>query len=227
MNSANARTAIAVFAKVAVPGRVKTRLIGSLTPDEAAELHRACLADTCALAASLPGWSKWLYLAGERDQVAATARQLILTASWRVRRQTGRTLGERLERATGEMLHAGAQRVVIIGTDTPWMGRRRILRAAELLESADAVLGPCADGGYYLLAARRHIPSMFRGIPWGTRGVLAASRRALQRAGLHVALLPHDFDLDRPEDMLRVEGMARAARLGSPRIKKWLRERGD
>ena len=225
MNSTPARTAIAVFSKIPVSGRVKTRLIGPLTPAEAAGLHRACLADACALVSSLPGCAKWLYVAGERDQVAAAARELRLAASWRVRRQTGRTLGERRARAAREMRCAGASRVVFIGADTPWMGRCRIQRAVELLRDADVALGPASDGGYYLMAARGSWPQLFRGIPWGSRGVLAASRRALQRAGLRVALLPADFDLDRPEDLARVEQMARRGKLGSPQLEKWLKKR--
>jgi Uncharacterized protein conserved in bacteria (DUF2064) len=67
------------------------------------------------------------------------------------------------------------------------MGNRRILQALRLLDTADVVLGPCADGGYYLASARRLIPQMFQQIPWGRVKVLDTTLRAVRKARASIA----------------------------------------
>jgi len=165
--------ATAILAKAPESGRVKTRLLGLLSPHRAAELHHHCLQDTVALVESVPGCQKWFLVASGQETARRLADTLALGAGWKVRPQRGHTLGARLEHAAETAFRTGAGKVVLVGTDTPWMGRQRILLALALLDAADVVLGPTADGGYYLVAARRLLPQMFRGIPWGTPQVSA------------------------------------------------------
>ena len=70
-----------------------------------------------------------------------------------VLRQRGRDLGERLEGAFRFLLrrHPAA---VVIGTDSPLLSGRLLRIALGELRVCDAVLGPCPDGGYYLVGLR-------------------------------------------------------------------------
>jgi uncharacterized protein len=68
---------------------------------------------------------------------------------------------------------------------------------------ADAVLGPAADGGYFLIGLRRAQPQLFRGIAWGSAKVLDATRARLRQAGLRWQELAIHPDLDRPQDLRR------------------------
>jgi glycosyltransferase A (GT-A) superfamily protein (DUF2064 family) len=153
------------------------------------------------------------------------AKRMQLDRKWRVVTQRGANLGERMRNAIEEQLHAGAEKVVIVGTDSPWMGRERIARALRLLDKAEVVIGPSEDGGYYLVAARKVIPKMFEGIRWGTSEVLPKTVKALRATRTKFRLLRSDFDLDRPEDLRRVARMAAGGRLQSSALKRWLRSK--
>ena len=214
--------AIAIFAKPPVPGRVKTRLLEVLSPRQAAELHRACLEDTIALVDSVAGCRRFLHVAGSESETRQLSRELQLGADWTVGIQRGRDLGARLKHTFEDLFRRGMRRVVVVGTDTPWMGRERIREALRLANAADVVLGPAADGGYYLIAARRLVPAIFRGIPWGRPQVMAATIQALRNSGASFRLLPRDFDLDRPGDLRRAAEMLRKKPERTPSLAGWL-----
>ena len=213
-----------VFAKVPEPGKVKTRLLGRLTIQQAAAVHRACLEDTVTQVARVPGCRKSLCVAAGLDQAKRLAAALQLDGRWQVSTQRGRDLGARMGAAFEAFFRSGYGRVVIVGTDTPWMGHERILRAFAWLHTADVVLGPCADGGYYLVGARRLEPQVFRDIPWGTSQVFARTIGALQKSGLSFRLLPRDFDLDRPEDLARAAALLGAREARAPALAKLMKK---
>lgn len=211
-----------MFAKPPRPGHVKTRLRGLLTAQEAAEVHLACVKDTAAMVASVGGYRKWLLVAGRINAAQRLAQQAKLSSRWRLGVQTGRDLGARLEHAFRAHFEAGGKKVVVVGTDTPWMGPQRIVRAFQLLDAADVVIGPTEDGGYYLIGARRLVPEVFHGIRWGTESVFAQTLAALRRAKASYRLLRRDFDLDRPEDLRRAAQLLRHRKIRSPALKRWI-----
>lgn len=215
-------SALVIFAKPPVPGRVKTRLLVTLSPSQAAALHRACLQDTLALLAAVPACSRWLMVAGSNEEARVLAHEMGLGAGWNVCTQFGRDLGARLERAMGRLFAAGTRRVLVVGTDAPWIGPQRLRQALQCLEADDVVIGPAADGGYYLVGARRPVGEIFRGVPWGRSQVMAATRRTLEESRIHFRLLRPDFDLDRPADLARAAEMLRASPQRAPALAAWL-----
>jgi len=219
-----AHNAVIVFCKRPVAGRVKTRLIGALSARQAAEIHEACVKDTIAMVNALPGAQRWLYVASSRAAAQRMAAQIRMSTKWKVVTQCGVDLGERMRNAIEEQLRAGAEKVVIVGSDSPWTGYERIARALHLLDKTDVVLGPSEDGGYYLVAARQVVSKMFSGIHWGTVEVLPKTLRALRATRTSFRLLQRDFDLDRPEDLRRVQRMAARGKLRAPTLTKWVRE---
>jgi uncharacterized protein len=215
-------SALVVFAKPPVPGRVKTRLLGRLSPRQAADVHHACLQDTVALLAGVPACSRWLMVAGSKEEARVLAHEMGLGAGWNFCAQFGRDLGARLERAMGQLFAAGTRRVVVVGTDAPWIGPQRLRQALRWLEADEVVIGPAADGGYYLVGARRPVGEIFHGIPWGRSQVMAATRRALEKSRIRFRLLRRDFDLDRPADLMRAKEMLRACPHSAPALAAWL-----
>lgn len=212
---------ILVFAKLPQPGRVKTRLLGTLSPREAAGLHEACLRDTLRMAGGVRGARLWLLLASGPHSAQRFARRLALRAGWHLGTQGRGDLGKRLERAFRRAFRQGAPSVLAVGTDSPWIGARRLREAFRVLQHADVVLGPTDDGGYYLIGARRFLPELFRGIPWGSGRVLKRTVRALQQAGASYRLLRRDFDLDRPADLRRAERLLRSKAKLCPALRQW------
>lgn len=217
-----ARNTIVVFARLPEQGTVKTRLLGELSPRQAAELHRACLDDTLRLVDLLSGCDKVLLLAPPAGSSPAAPGRFAPEADWQVGWQRGPDLGARMENAFQDQFCRGAQKAVIVGTDSPWMGRERIRLALNWLDSSEVVVGPAEDGGYYLIGARRLVPKIFRGIPWSTPHVLDLTLRELERIGTRYRLLPRDFDLDRPQDLRRVTQRLRCGDARAENLARWL-----
>ncbi|MCY3590578.1 MAG: TIGR04282 family arsenosugar biosynthesis glycosyltransferase [Acidobacteria bacterium] len=192
-----------LFAKAPVPGRVKTRLVapGGLTAGGAASLHRALVADLAHRLNAGP-WELVLMWASSPDDQPPAG---LAPADVRWRRQEGRDLGERLY---GGLRWAadGADHVAAVGSDHPDLDSVRVEEAFAALDAGrGAVLGPAADGGYYLIALRREAlcQRLFEGIAWGGPSVLAATLSRVDELGLDAALLPEAHDLDTVADLGR------------------------
>ncbi len=168
---------------------------------------------------------KYLLVAGRPSTARQLAQTIGLSPRWRVRVQVGNHLGERLSFAFQSLFRSGARKVIVVGTDTPWMGAARIARAFELLDQADVVLGPTEDGGYYLVGARKLVPAMFRGIPWGSSAVFRRTLSALRQSRVTCRLLPRDFDLDRPRDLARLARLLQREKVQAPALERWIRQR--
>jgi len=210
-----------LFTKPAREGQVKTRLIGDLTPAQAAALHAAFLED---LLDRLREGDFELRLAWAlHDMLVLPGGPLPGV------RQEGSDLGERLYRT----LHDAAQEagaVMALGSDHPTLPLELVHRAFEAVErGADVVLGPAEDGGYYLIALRAGAvaPRLFEGIAWSTNQVLAATLDRCRELGLAIELLPEASDVDTPEDLRRLAArMAGDGDLGCPRTRALLASLG-
>lgn len=204
--------AVAIFARAPEPGQAKTRLAPLLGARGAAEFQRALIADSVRKVSALKlKISPYLFLAGRRASCS-------LPGSFTFGRQRGRDLGVRLERAFRQLLqwHRAA---VVIGTDAPLVPLRAFHQALSELKSADAVLGPSPDGGFYLLGLRRLTRGLFRGARCGTRFAYADMVRRLLRESYVCSILPPVADVDRPQDLTRLErelGKSRSARRLAP-----------
>jgi len=192
-----------LFARAPIPGRVKTRLVapGGLTPAGAASLQRALVADLGHRLSAGP-WELVLMWASTPD--AEPPSDLAPAAvPWRL--QEGRDLGERLYRGL-RWAADGADRVAAVGSDHPDLDSARVEEAFEALDAGrEAVLGPAADGGYYLIALRREAlhRRLFEGIAWSSPSVFGATLTRLGELGLDTALLPEAHDLDTVADLAR------------------------
>jgi rSAM/selenodomain-associated transferase 1 len=154
------------------------------------------LADTLAVVAEVAA-EPWLCFTpeGARERLAA------LAPGFRLLPQSSGDLGDRLADCAAALRAAGAERIAIVGADTPHLPGGWYEAALTLLDRVDLVLGPALDGGYYLVAATRPAPELFVGVPMGTDLVLGETLRRARRRGLRVALLPPLRDLDRVEDL--------------------------
>lgn len=187
-----------VIAKEPVPGRVKTRLSPDYTPEEAALLAEASLADTLGTVARTPARARVLALRG--------APGPWLPPGVRVVPQRGGGLDERLAHAF-EDAYAGRP-LVLIGMDTPQVTPALLERAGEALEEDGAVFGPAEDGGFWLLGLRRPDAALLRGVPMSSPRTGQAALERLDAAGLTVATLPALRDVDTAADADEVAALA-------------------
>jgi rSAM/selenodomain-associated transferase 1 len=177
-------------------GEVKTRLAAALGPDLAAQLYRA-IAERGVRETSAPGYERAFFHApaDAADEIGEW-----LGAETRVA-QSGPDLGARMTAAFEWAFARGASRVALVGTDVPDLSRDHVLAAFISLDTHDVVLGPCTDGGYYLVALRRPARELFAGITWSTAAVLSETLARAVGAGLHATLLAPLSDIDDVHDL--------------------------
>ncbi len=187
---APARAQVIVIAKQPVPGRVKTRLTPPFSPEQAAALAAAALEDTLAAAAHVPGVRRVLALEG----IAGPW----LPPGFAVIAQRGHGLDERLAAAFEDAYSQLPVPMVLIGMDTPQVTRSTLEAAIRPLAAgaADAVFGPAADGGFWLLGLRRPDPALLLGVPMSAADTGRAQLARLAGAGLRVRHLPSRTDVD-------------------------------
>jgi rSAM/selenodomain-associated transferase 1 len=203
---ARADAAVALFAKAPVAGRVKTRLVPPLTPEEAARVARALLVATLeTLVATLP--VRWvLFLDGTADE---ELRALVTARGLTLRPQGEGDLGARLGAAFRALRAEGAARVIAVGADGPTLPPRLLGEAIDALLECDLVLGPTEDGGYYLVGTATSGDEIFRDIPWSTGSVLSTTLARAAESGRSVRLLPAWYDVDSVEDLRRLRDEVR------------------
>jgi len=190
-----------IFTRYPTPGTTKTRLIPALGSEGAAALHRQmvermvqegrllrdrfevglCL---CFSGGTLPQMQNWL---GE---------DLIYQAQ-----QRG-NLGDRLCGVLQPLFQSQpSQSVVIMGTDCPAISADLLARSFQHLETADLVIGPALDGGYYLIGFNHYYPQLFEEIPWSSDRVFQETIDRAQGQNLTWVALEPLPDIDRPEDL--------------------------
>jgi rSAM/selenodomain-associated transferase 1 len=193
--------AIGLMAKFWEPGEVKTRLGAVVGHHRAARIARAFLQTTLERLATYDAELTLFYAPQHRrDAFAALA-----PARWGLEPQANGDLGERLEHALQWAQRSGGTQVALVGADSPTLPVAHLEEAFAALGRYDAVLGPTADGGYYLVGASRTAPPLFRGMPWSTSDLWQASCQALDRAGWSWQALPAWYDVDEWADLERLQ----------------------
>lgn len=196
-------TTVIVLAKECIPGRVKTRLTPPFTPEEAAALAAASLADTLAAASRVRADRHLLWF----DGVAPRG------TGFDVLPQPAGGLDERIAAA----FDAVSDRAVLIGMDTPQLDPAVLQAALDDEDAAHARFGPATDGGWWALGldAMPRRGDLIRGVPMSTADTGAATHRRLTAAGLRVRPLPELTDVDHVEEALEVAAAAPATRFAS------------
>jgi rSAM/selenodomain-associated transferase 1 len=194
-----------VIAKAPEPGRSKTRLCPPCSPEEAAALAEAALADTLCTVAATPVDERVLVLEGAPGDW--------LPAGFRVVPQRGDGLDERLAAAFDD---AGGP-ALLIGMDTPQVTPAHLADALARLArpGTQAVLGEAIDGGWWAIGLRTPEPRAFLGVPMSTASTCDAQRTRLSDLGLRVDELPHLRDVDVIADAHAVAAAAPGSRFAA------------
>ncbi len=214
--------AVLVFAKAPRPGHVKTRLAQEIGARRAAECAAAFLGDTLERLACWGRAPIWLLGDGEAPAELGT----VLHLADRHLPQGPGDLGERLARGFAATDSAGFAAAIALGADTPHLDLALLDDALLALSHAPVVLGPAADGGYWLLGVRsgcRAESALFRRHAWGESGVLESTRSALSAAGTTWVELENFWDIDRAEDLVQLQRWSEDGRLTVPLPRRTLR----
>ena len=198
-----AAVAIVVLAKYPVPGRVKTRIAATIGAERACALYAGFVRDLAHRLQSYGGIVWWAF-------TPAGSRFARLVGTRRCFAQRGRDLGARIDHALRSVHRRTGGPVIALGADVPHVSKAELRRAARVLASGvDVVLGPAADGGYYLIGVRAPQAGLFVDISWGTASVAATTRRRCRSLGLSLVELADDFDVDEVADVARLARLVR------------------
>ena len=179
---------LSIFARLPVPGRVKTRLIPALGEEGAARLYARLLAQTVEVARDT-GLDFELRVTG--GEIAAFHQ--LFGKDIAVVDQGGGDLGAKMARVRAPAL--------LIGSDCPGVTASLLRAAAAALDDRRVILGPANDGGYYLIGFTEPVPFLFDDMEWSTSHVFPEPLRRLVERGMGPAVLPELADIDTPEDL--------------------------
>jgi uncharacterized protein len=195
------KSALIVFAKEPRAGKVKTRLSPFLSPEEGAKLYAAFLQDALQQYTAVDADIR-VYLGGEKDTLPAEW----LPPNSTLHHQKGIDLGERMLNAFVESFVAKYQRLVIIGTDHPTLPTDFIHAAFDVLQhKKSVVLGGSEDGGFYLLGMNHLYAEAFEEMNYSHENVLEDTLDRLDETDADITLLPEWYDIDVPQDLIRLE----------------------
>ncbi len=199
--------AVGIVCKTPSAGFAKTRLSPPLSLEDCARLAACFIRD---LAATIHGVSLEggvaPYAVYTPRGTESTLRPL-LPSGFRLLPQGEGNLGDRLYRATAELLGAGHAGVVLVNGDSPTLPPT-ILRAAvgALREGEDVVvLSPAFDGGYTLIGLSRAHARLFADIPWSTSQVHRLTVERAAEVGVPVVAVPGWYDIDDGETLRMLE----------------------
>lgn len=182
-----------MFVKGGKPSEVKTRLASRMGAESAYAIYQQLISLTEEVTNRVPV-DTWILYTGE-----------INTHIWPnadKHRQIGADLGIRMLNAFKKGFENGYEEIVLIGSDLPDLSDIVIKRAFNELSNAEIVLGPAADGGYYLIALSKLHSFIFQNKPWSQSDLLLETLADVKERNLNYVLLETLNDIDTYEDYL-------------------------
>lgn len=201
---------LGIMVKPPVGGLVKTRLARAVGEELAAQLAGAFLEDTLAMTERL-AWAETVLSTTDPDAPFFQN----LGGRFRVLHQGRGDLGTKIARTLEQGLSL-APLSMVLAADSPGLPVSLLEQARVVLESCDAVLGPAMDGGFYLLGLRRFELGLLDGLPWSSERTCEAVGRRLEERGYQVGMLDSWFDVDEPEDLVRLTQKLREGTVRCP-----------
>lgn len=174
-------------------GKVKTRLAATMGEERALDIYLALLAHTRRIT-SLVATQHYLFYSDFVDEKDEWPPRFFIK-----KLQIGKDIGERMANALEAVLQYH-QKAVLVGSDIPGLSVTILELAFEKLSTHDFVIGPAADGGYYLVGMKAFEPSVFKGMTWSTDTVFEKTVEKIESLGKSWYRLPVLSDVDREED---------------------------
>jgi rSAM/selenodomain-associated transferase 1 len=193
------KQALIIFIRNPILGKVKTRLAKTVGDEQALNIYKELLQHTHDITETLP-CHKYVFYA---DSI--TEHDIWENNIYRKHLQSGNDLGERMQAAFELLFGKGYQHLCIIGSDNYELTTAIIQQAFDALSQYNAVIGPSADGGYYLLGLSRMQSSLFTNVEWSTDKVLSQTINACYVAGCSYTLLSILLDIDDEKDWIQYQ----------------------
>jgi len=192
-------TEIALLVRSPVEGRVKRRLAAGIGRSHAAALYGRFVLDMLSTFES----ARIVPVICYHPAGSIRAIRKLVGPGFDLLAQRGSDHPGRLRCAFEDMFARGADRAIVVASDSPDLPVKYMTEAAAALDKKDSVLGPTEDGGYYLAGfyADTFVPEAFRDIDWSTERVFNQTAGKIIKAGRSVHVLPVWYDIDTAEDL--------------------------
>ena len=186
-----------IFIKNPEPGKVKTRLAATIGNHKAYQVYLKLLKHTILAAQDVDAGKQVWYSA------FIDSDDFISEPEFDKKVQRGKNLGARMLHAFKNGFNEDYDNIVIIGSDCPDVDPELLEQAFNELREHDLVIGPSADGGYYLLGMNTLREELFSDIDWSTERVLEQTLDKAKSLSLSVTCLPELNDIDTIEDLVK------------------------
>lgn len=188
-------SALIVFVKNPILGKVKTRLAKDVGDEQALAIYERLLEHTESVVRNT-AVDKYVFYSDKVDELDIWPADI-----YNKTLQVGSELGQRMLNAFDELFDDSYKKVVIIGSDCAEITPEIIEAAYVCLDKTDMVIGPANDGGYYLLGMNKTHQELFEGVEWGASTVLATTMDIARTKGLSCSTLQQLSDVDELVDV--------------------------
>jgi rSAM/selenodomain-associated transferase 1 len=189
------KSALIIFVRNPVLGKVKTRLAETIGNEKALLIYTELLKHTHSITKNLE-CDKFVFYADHINEKDIWENEI-----YRKNVQQAESLGKRMQHSFSELFDIGYNKVLIIGSDCYELTENAIIQALAVLKSIEVVIGPASDGGYYLLGLQTLLPEIFQNILWSTSNVLKDTISVLKSLNCAYQLLPVLNDIDDEADL--------------------------
>lgn len=199
--------AVSIVCKTPGVGGGKSRLRPLLGAEMVQQLSACFIRDVAAALEAVPEALRRRLYALFSPAGSEAALRALLPSPWTLVPREAASVGTVIDTSMAAFLGAGHDCAILLNADSPTLPTAFVEQAITALRTPGdrVVLGPALDGGYYLVGLKRPHPTLFQDIPWSTPEVLACTLRRAEAIGLPVTLLPKWYDVDEPQDFLRLQ----------------------
>jgi rSAM/selenodomain-associated transferase 2/rSAM/selenodomain-associated transferase 1 len=185
---------LVLFLKYPQKGTIKTRLAKRIGDTLTLRLYECFIRDMLDKLISLP-YNLHIFVAPP-DRATAMCQWLGMDLP--VYGQWGCDLGERMKQTFDSMFQMGYESCVLMGSDFPDLPASVLTDAFAGLKTAEAVIAPADDGGYYLIGFQRlhFCESVFQNVAWSTDKVFQQTMDIFKQEKIRVKKLRKWWDLD-------------------------------
>ena len=207
--------ALIVFTREPAAGKTKTRMMPYYESGQCADLHLSFIKDIYNEIRKLDADIIASYTGGEPEKLKSVFGDSVVYTE-----QRGEDLGLRMYNALADVFDMGYGKAVLIGTDIPELKASSIESAFSGLDGDDVILGPTADGGYYLVGMKSLHSEAFDVTHYGGSSVLEDTVKSLEKAGLTIAFTDTYHDMDDRNDLagylrrMRIDRRLRSSETG-------------
>ena len=181
-------TVIIIFAKSPIRAKVKSRLGMEVGIEASLWIYKKLLYHTSKV--TLKSKLKTVLFKNKESPILKT----IFKHVNEFQIQKGEDLGSKMENAFGWAFSKKYKKVILIGSDLWSLDEETLIEAEKALEYNDLVIGPCYDGGYYLIGMKKLNDKLFKGISWGEQKVFKQTLSKVSENSVYYLNIKNDID---------------------------------